>query len=170
MFISLFFLSDRVSFSHSLLFLRCHSVIMAFSCILGDNMDPTMGPKPGKIFIISNIFLDVLSWISWSVYFHSDVVIKYSLFILNSSRPGQNGRHFPDDIFKMHFHEWKNLYFDWSLFLRVQLTIFQHWFRKWLGADQATSHYLNQCWPISLMHICGTRGRWVNVWKTETES
>ena len=32
----------------------------------------------------------------------------------------------------------------WSLFLRVQLRIFQHWFRSWLGADQATSHYLNQ--------------------------
>ena len=36
------------------------------------------------------------------------------------------------------------LKFHWSLFLRFQLTIFQHWFRKWLGADQATSHYLNQ--------------------------
>ena len=33
-----------------------------------------------------------------------------------------------------------------SLFLRVQLTIFQHWFRSWLGAVQATSHYLNQWW------------------------
>ena len=38
------------------------------------------------------------------------------------------------------------LKFHWSLFLRVQLTIFQHWFRQWLGADQATSHYLNQWW------------------------
>ena len=36
--------------------------------------------------------------------------------------------------------------FHWSLFLRVQLTIFQHWFRYWLGAGQATSHYLNQWW------------------------
>ena len=52
--------------------------------------------------------------------------------------------------------------FHWSLFLGVQLTIFQQWFREWLGADQATSHYLNQCWPDSLMHICGTKGRWVN--------
>ena len=26
---------------------------------------------------------------------------------------------------------------------------------------QATSHYLNQCWPSFLTHICGTRGRWV---------
>ena len=25
----------------------------------------------------------------------------------------------------------------------------------------ATSHYLNECWPDSLTHICGTRGRWV---------
>ena len=38
------------------------------------------------------------------------------------------------------------LKFHWSLFLRVQLTIFQHWFRWWLGADQATSHCLNQWW------------------------
>ena len=36
----------------------------------------------------------------------------------------------------------------WSLFLRVQLTIFQHWFRWWLGASQAASHYLNQWWLV----------------------
>ena len=53
--------------------------------------------------------------------------------------------------------------FHWSLFPRVQLTISQHWFRKWLGAEQATSHYLNQCWPSSLTHICGTRGRWLKI-------
>ena len=40
------------------------------------------------------------------------------------------------------------LRFHWRLFLRVQLTIFQHWFRKWLGAYQATSHYLNQWWLV----------------------
>ena len=32
----------------------------------------------------------------------------------------------------------------WSLFLGVQLTIFQHWFRYWLGANLSTSHYLIQ--------------------------
>ena len=36
----------------------------------------------------------------------------------------------------------------WSLFPRVQLTIFQHWFRSWLGAVQATSHYLIQWWLV----------------------
>ena len=38
--------------------------------------------------------------------------------------------------------------FHWSLFPRFKLTIFKHWFRWWLGADQATSHYLNQWWLI----------------------
>ena len=46
---------------------------------------------------------------------------------------------------------WMKIYefwltFHWSLFLGLQLTIFHHWFRKWLGADQATSHDLNQWW------------------------
>ena len=31
----------------------------------------------------------------------------------------------------------------WNMFLRVQSTILQHWIRQWLGADQATSQYLN---------------------------
>ena len=52
--------------------------------------------------------------------------------------------------------------FHWSMFPGVQLTISQYWFSKRLCVEQATSHYLNQCWPDSLTHICGTRGRWVN--------
>ena len=43
------------------------------------------------------------------------------------------------------------LEFHWCLFLTVQLTIFQHCFRQWLGAVQATSHYMNQWW---LDHRC----------------
>ena len=41
------------------------------------------------------------------------------------------------------------LRFHWSLFLRVKLTILQHWFRQWLGAVQATSHCLNQWWLVT---------------------
>ena len=44
------------------------------------------------------------------------------------------------------FDFWLN--FHLSLFLRVQSTIFQHWFIQWLGADQATSNYLNQWWLV----------------------
>ena len=44
------------------------------------------------------------------------------------------------------FEYW--LKFHWSLFPMVQLRIFQQWFRSWLGAVQATSHYLNQWWLV----------------------
>ena len=48
-------------------------------------------------------------------------------------------------FFNMKLFEFQ-LKLHWRLFLGVQLTIFQHWIRKWVGADQATSHYLNSCW------------------------
>ena len=52
---------------------------------------------------------------------------------VNTLRPRQNGRHFIDDIFKCIF-SWMKMFefqlkFHWSLFLRVQLTIFHDWFR-----------------------------------------
>ena len=70
-----------------------------------------------------------------------------------------------DDIFKCIFYRKKptdlRFKFHWNLFPGVQMTISQHWFRQWLGAEQATSHCLSQCRPSSLTHICGTRGRCV---------
>ena len=36
--------------------------------------------------------------------------------------------------------------FHWNMFVRFELMIFQHWFRQWLGAGQATSHCLNLWW------------------------
>ena len=46
-------------------------------------------------------------------------------------------------IFRLKFH--------YSLFLRAHLTIRQYLFRKWICAEQATSHYLDQWWFIFLM-------------------
>ena len=46
---------------------------------------------------------------------------------------------------KIYEFRWR---FPWHLFLRLELTIFPHWFRLWLGADQATSHYLNRWWLV----------------------
>ena len=71
-------------------------------------------------------------------------------YMLNSMRLRQNGRHF--QTFSYVF-SWMKMYkfrlrFHWSLFPRVELTIFQHWVRLWLGAGQATSHYLNQWWLV----------------------
>ena len=48
------------------------------------------------------------------------------VLVLNSSPSGQIGRHFGRWHFREHFCEWK---VHWSLFLRAQLTITQHWFR-----------------------------------------
>ena len=64
------------------------------------------------------------------------------------------------------------LKFYWVYFLRFQLTIFQHWFRYWLGAVQATSHYLNQ-WSLVYWRIYASLGLneltylcdiWVKFW------
>ena len=41
--------------------------------------------------------------------------------------------------------------------MSAQLPIIQHWFRRWLGVEQATSHFLNQCWASSMILICVTR-------------
>ena len=56
----------------------------------------------------------------------------------------------------MKMHEFR-LSFHWRLFPRVQLTISQHWFREWLGAGQATLHYLNQWWLV-YWHIYASPG------------
>ena len=52
----------------------------------------------------------------------------------------------------MYFIEQKcmnfSLRFHLSLFLGFELTIFHHWFRWLLGADQVTSHYLIQWWLV----------------------
>ena len=61
---------------------------------------------------------------------------------------------------------WMKMYkfwFEWSLFPRVQLRNILHWFRWWLGADQATHHYLTQCWYVVMMHIYTTQPQWVRV-------
>ena len=84
----------------------------------------------------------------------------------NTLRLKQNCRHFADDIFKcswMKMYEFR-LRFHWNLFLRLELTISQHWFRWWLGANQATSHYLSEPIMVGLLtHICVTRPQWVEL-------
>ena len=45
-------------------------------------------------------------------------------------------------VFRFEFHQ--------SLSLTIKLTRIQHSVRWWFGVEQATRHYLNQCWPSSL--------------------
>ena len=58
--------------------------------------------------------------------------------LIEIMRPGQNGWHFADYIFKIIFLN-KMLAF-------YILTISWHWFKYWLGALQGACHYLNQWW------------------------
>ena len=55
--------------------------------------------------------------------------------------------------------------FHWSLLPRVQLIITQHYFRWWLGGQQATSHYLSQCCPVH-WRIC--EGFGARIWVSQT--
>ena len=74
-----------------------------------------------------------------------DIKLFIFLQIINTLRPRQNGHHFPNDTSQCIFlneNVWISIRFNWSLFLRVQSTIFQHWFRYWLGAKQVTSYNL----------------------------
>ena len=62
---------------------------------------------------------------------------------------------------------WMKIYelllrFDWNLFLRFELTVVQHWFIYWFGAEQATSLYLKQWWSSLLTDISVTRPQWVS--------
>ena len=66
-----------------------------------------------------------------------------TLFI-NTLRLRQNCRYCADDIFKRISWMEFRLCFRWNLFLRFEITTFQHWFRWWLGTDQAGNHYLKQ--------------------------
>ena len=55
----------------------------------------------------------------------------------------------------------------WSLFLMFELTILQHWFRLWLGADQVTSHYLNQWWLVYWRIYASLRlNELIRLWET----
>ena len=96
------------------------------------------------------------SYILLQVYF---LIFNQTLYGLNTLRPTHMAaisQTFSSAFSWMKMFELR-LKFHWSLFLRVQLTIFQHRFRWWLGAVQATSHYLNQWWPSSTTQICVTR-------------
>ena len=54
---------------------------------------------------------------------------------------------FSNTLSWMKMYEFR-LRFHWSLFVKVQPTIFHRWFRKWLVAWLAPSHYLNQWWLV----------------------
>ena len=98
----------------------------------------------------------------FSIYIHSSICNVFPLFRVSSHSLDCvmnnlfNWTTYWNAFSWMKMHEFP-LRFHWSLFLGVQITIFQHWFRWWLGACQATSHCLNQWW-LMYWRIYASRG------------
>ena len=119
------------------------------------------------IFVSLNKLLNKQSRFCWFElkWFSCDITILSCQYYncqwsFNALRPRQNGRHFPDKIWNA--FSWMEMYkfwlcFPWNLFLWVQLTIFQHWIRYWLGVFQATSYYLIPHWLVC-QHIYESLG------------
>ena len=71
--------------------------------------------------------------------------------IVNTLRPRKNGRHFPDDIFKcIFFNEnvWISIKSSLKFDPKVLVNNIPALVLTMVGAVQATSHYLNQCWLV----------------------
>ena len=83
----------------------------------------------------------------------------------NSSPPRQFGGKIADDIFKRIFvneNDWMSIKISLKFIHEGPIDNKSVLVQVMAWRRQATSHYLNQCWPSFLTHICGTRGRWVN--------
>ena len=52
--------------------------------------------------------------------------------------------------------------FHWSLFHKIKLTIYDHWLRSKLIAEQSASQYLIEYLLCSLMQVYDIRLQWVN--------
>ena len=108
-----------------------------------------------------------LIWWDLKLKWHSLLTVHYWLtgmiFLTKWGRDKMNV--ISQTIFSSTFTSMKmlefRLKFHWSFFRRVQITIFQHWVREWLGADQAISHCLNQWWHRKLTHIYVNWPQWI---------
>ena len=94
---------------------------------------------------IEDLFTEFKSWWSFSLHF---IIIQ-----TNNASPLDKMSAISQTTFSNVFSWMKRFVFwfefHWKSFLGVQLSKSQHWLRWWLGAEQATSHFLNKCWPSS---------------------
>ena len=89
----------------------------------------------------------------------------------NPSLLRQLGGKIADDIFKRIFvneNDWMSIKISLKFIPKCAIDNKSALVQVMAWHRQATSHYLNQCWPSSVTHICGTRGRWVNTMNTSS--
>ena len=112
--------------------------------------------------------LDLCSTLAISVLYHvNGFVLPQDLYhqTLNTMRPRENGCHFTDNIFKC-------IFLNENVWIAIRIPLK---FVPWVPIDnkpslvqimvwrlkQATSHCMNQWWPISLTRIYTTHCQWV---------
>ena len=89
-----------INFCEILIKIHFHSIKCIWKCC----------QEIGSHFILASMCLPI----QWWPHSLMDICITIPQFPnFNSSPPGQNGRHFPDDIFRCIFL-WKVWYFDWN--------------------------------------------------------
>ena len=82
------------------------------------------------------------------------IMLKWRMTVYKLTHGGQDKMvtilqtTFSNRFSRMKMYEFQ-LKFHWSLFLRVKLTIYHHWFRYWLDPSQATNNYLKQWWLVN---------------------
>ena len=116
---------------------RKHQSSASLAFVRGSHREPVNSPHKWPVTRKMSPFDDVTMEQRLEEVTVNDATV-YRRDKFNSFPPGQNGRHIADDIFRCVFVDEKFgilIKFHRSLFLRVQLTITQHSFRKWLGAE-----------------------------------
>ena len=104
-------------------------VIFIWSLIHGSSWSGLIKVGPGQHSGHGMTKFIILVRVKWNP---SRIFIMMEDSLVDTLRPKQNGRQFVDDIFKCIFvneNVWISMKISLKLFLIVQLTIFQHWFR-----------------------------------------
>ena len=115
------------------------SLVLRMASLIASCMGPTWGPSGADRTQVGPMLAP------WTLI--SGMISQH----VNTLRPRQN-----IELFAITFanvFSWIKVCEFWlishlSWFLTVQLAIFSHWFRLWLGTHQATSQYLNHWWKI----------------------
>ena len=97
----------------------------------------------GTIQLSITFYLQIYQIFWWgNICTDRDILWHTFQYHFNTLRPRQNCGHFIDNIFKCIFlnDTFWILNQNWNMFLMVWLTIGQHWFRLWLGAEHVLWH------------------------------
>ena len=116
-----------------------------------------------KIFRLISLNDTYCNFIPLSLKFVPETQLTVNHDRFNSSPSKQFGGKIADDIFKCIFfneNDWMSIKISMKFIPEGSIDNKSVFAQVMAWRRQATSHYLNQCWPSFLTHICRTQ-RWV---------